>query len=193
MLPGAVSGAAQPTAQHDVTARLRRCGVAMRRKETDDADIPGDAVRCKAVRSGARLFRDTTPRQPRRVEHDSRAPVHRAPVCPTWQSWRVSRTPTMSTAKRRGAVAPALQAAPSLLASLDSQIVRRQRVSPATMAWNFLSPDLAPIDIGEVDDRRTISREHAPATTFICRAKRSFLLMTPRGERAGAVTRAANY
>ena len=30
MLPGAVWGAAQPTPQHDVTARLRRCGVAMR-------------------------------------------------------------------------------------------------------------------------------------------------------------------
>jgi hypothetical protein len=46
----------------------------------------------------------------------------------------------MSTAKRRGAVAPALHAAPSLLASLDSlnslnsQIVRRQRVSPTAMA-----------------------------------------------------------
>ncbi len=70
----------------------------------------------------------------------------------------------MATAKCRGAVAPALQAAPSLLASLDSQIVRRQRVSPAAMAWNFLPPDLAAIDIGEVDDRRTISRERAPAT-----------------------------
>jgi hypothetical protein len=57
-----------------------------------------------------------------------------------------------------------LQAAPSLLASFDSQIVRRQRVSPATMAWDFLSPDLAAIDIGEVDDRRTISAKHAPAT-----------------------------
>jgi hypothetical protein len=33
-----------------------------------------------------------------------------------------------------GTVAPALQAAPPLLSSVDSQIVRRQRVSPATMA-----------------------------------------------------------
>ena len=72
----------------------------------------------------------------------------------------------MSTTKRRGAVAPALQAAPSLLASLDSQIVRRQRVSPATVGWDLLTLDLAPIDIGEVDDRRTISREQAPATTY---------------------------
>jgi hypothetical protein len=32
------------------------------------------------------------------------------------------------------------------------------------MAWNFLPPDFAAIDIGEVDDRRTISREQAPAT-----------------------------
>jgi hypothetical protein len=32
------------------------------------------------------------------------------------------------------------------------------------MAWNFLPPDLSPIDMGEVNDRRTISGEHAPAT-----------------------------
>jgi hypothetical protein len=70
----------------------------------------------------------------------------------------------MSTTKRRGAVTPALQAAPSLLASVDSQIVLRQRVSPATMAWDILSPDSAAIDIGEVDDRRTINTNPAPAT-----------------------------
>jgi hypothetical protein len=73
----------------------------------------------------------------------------------------------MSIAKCRGALAPASQAAPSLLASLDSQIVRRQRVSPAAIAGDFLPPDLAAIDIGEVDDRRTISREQAPATKII--------------------------
>lgn len=73
----------------------------------------------------------------------------------------------MSTAKCRGAVPPALQAAPSLLASLDSQIVRRQRVSPATMAWDIFSPAFAAIDMGEVDDRRTISTNHAPATKII--------------------------
>ena len=70
----------------------------------------------------------------------------------------------MSTTKCRSAVAPALQAAPSLLALVDSQIVRRQWVSPATMAWDILAPDFAAIDIGEVDDRRTISTNHAPAT-----------------------------
>jgi hypothetical protein len=69
----------------------------------------------------------------------------------------------MSTAKRRGAVAPTLQAAPSLLASFDSQIVRRQRVSPATVARDFRARGFAAIDIGEVDDRRTISRDQAPA------------------------------
>jgi hypothetical protein len=68
----------------------------------------------------------------------------------------------MPTAKCRGAVAPALQAAPPLLASVDSQIVRRQRVSPATTAWNIRSPDFATIAIAEVDDRRTISTDHAP-------------------------------
>jgi hypothetical protein len=78
----------------------------------------------------------------------------------------------MSTAKYRGAVAPALQAAPSLLASVDSQIVLRQRVSPTTMAWDILSPDFAAIDIGEVDDRRTISTKHAPAT--ICNVLHPF-------------------
>jgi hypothetical protein len=74
---------------------------------------------------------------------------------------------SMSTTKCRRALARALQAAPSLLPSLDSQIVRRQRVSPATIAWNFLTPDLAAIDIAEVDDRRTISTKHAPATTIL--------------------------
>jgi hypothetical protein len=50
---------------------------------------------------------------------------------------------------------------------IDSQIVRRLWVSPATMPWYFLATDLAAIDTGEVDDRRTISRDHAPATTII--------------------------
>jgi hypothetical protein len=70
----------------------------------------------------------------------------------------------MSTTKRRCALAPALQAAPSLLALVDSQIVRRQWVPPAAVTWNFLAPGFAAIDIGEVDDRRTISTNHAPAT-----------------------------
>jgi hypothetical protein len=72
-------------------------------------------------------------------------------------------------AKRRGAVAPALQAAPSLLAWVDSQIVWRQCVSPATLAWDILPSDLAAIDIGEVHDRRTISTKHAPAIPSFCR------------------------
>jgi len=72
----------------------------------------------------------------------------------------------MSTAKCRGALAPALQAAPSRLASVDSQIVRCQRVSLAAMARDLFPPDLAAIDIGEVDDRLTISREQAPATNY---------------------------
>ena len=75
------------------------------------------------------------------------------------------RSASMSTTKCRGAVAPALQAAPSLLASVDSQILRRQWVSPATMGGDILAPDFAAIDIGKVDDRRTISTNHAPATT----------------------------
>jgi hypothetical protein len=70
----------------------------------------------------------------------------------------------MSTAKCRGATTPALQTTPSLLASIDSKILRRQWVSPATMAGDILAPDFAAIDIGEVDDRRTISTNHAPAT-----------------------------
>jgi len=37
-------------------------------------------------------------------------------------------------------------------------------MSSATAGWDFLTPDSASIDIGEVDDRRTISREHAPAS-----------------------------
>jgi len=70
----------------------------------------------------------------------------------------------MSPTKCRGALAPALQAAPSLLRLIESQIVRRQRVSAAAMAWNIVTPDFAAIDIGEVNNRRTITREQAPAT-----------------------------
>jgi hypothetical protein len=46
-------------------------------------ECPGDAVRCKAVRSGARLIWDKNRHQPNRGELDSPAPVHRARVCPT--------------------------------------------------------------------------------------------------------------
>jgi hypothetical protein len=60
-----------------------------------------------------------------------------------------------------------IAAAPPLLALVDSQTVRCQRMSPATMAWEILPPVFAAIDVGEVDDRRTISREHAPATKII--------------------------
>jgi hypothetical protein len=42
-----------------------------------------------------------------------------------------------------------LLAAPPLLALVDSQIVRRQLVSLAAMTWNFLPPDLSPIDMGK--------------------------------------------
>jgi hypothetical protein len=117
------------------------------------------------MRSGAHATWDSDRHQPSRGEHDSRAPVHRRQTALPWQSWTLSCTTIMSPTKCRGALTPALQAAPSLLAWLDSQIVRRQQVSPAAMAWNSLPPDFAPIDIGEVDDRRTISRDQAPATT----------------------------
>jgi hypothetical protein len=40
---------------------------------------------------------------------------------------------------------------------VDSQIVRRQRVSLSTIAWDILSPDFAAIDIGEVHDRRLLT------------------------------------
>jgi hypothetical protein len=98
----------------------------------------------------------TTPHQPSRVGSDPIvAPlfIGTLPTLPC-RSWRFSRS----------AIPPTLQAAPSLLALVDSQIARRQRVSLATMAWDILSPDFAAIDIGEVDDRRTISTNPAPAT-----------------------------
>jgi hypothetical protein len=47
-----------------------------------------------------------------------------------------------------------------------ARIAGSARVSPATMVWDILSPGFAAIDIGEVDDRRTISTNHAPATNF---------------------------
>ena len=49
-----------------------------------------------------------------------------------------------------GAVASALQATPSLLASFDSQIVRGQPMSPAATVRDFRAPDFAAIDIREV-------------------------------------------
>jgi hypothetical protein len=70
----------------------------------------------------------------------------------------------MSTPKYRRALAPALQAAPSIFPLIEPHVVRRQRVSPATMAWDLLRWDFATIEIREVDDRRIISREQAPAT-----------------------------
>jgi hypothetical protein len=70
----------------------------------------------------------------------------------------------MSATKCRRALAPALQATPSLRALINSQIVRRQRVSAPAMAWNIVTPDFAAIDVGEVNNRRTITREQAPAT-----------------------------
>jgi hypothetical protein len=94
------------------------------------------AVCCKAVRSGARLICHRTPRQPSRGEYESRAPVHRRRPALPWASWTFSRSATMSTAKCRGAVAPALQTAPSLLASVDSQIIRRQRC-PCHNGWGY--------------------------------------------------------
>jgi hypothetical protein len=146
----------------------------------------------------ARLIWDRTPHQPNRGEHDSRAPVHRRLPALPWRSWTFSRSATMSTTKCRGAVAPALQAAPPLLSSADSQIVPRQRVSPATMAWDILSLDFAAIDIGEVDDRRTISTNHAPATTCLFglphqTARRSARLLRKLANRAPATTRIPVY
>jgi hypothetical protein len=115
---------------------------------------------CKAVRSErpTDLGCDPAP------SDSGRAPVHRRLSALPWRSWTFSRSATLSRAKCRGAVAPASQAAPSLRASVDSQIVRRQRVSPAAMAWDIRSPSFAVINIGEVDGRRTISTNHAPAT-----------------------------
>jgi hypothetical protein len=114
-------------------------------------------------------------------------PAHRRPVIPTGngrdgantivaplflrglpalpsRSCRTSLSAITATTKRLGAVAPALQAAPSLLALIETQIVRRQRVSLATVARYLRARCFAAIDIGEVDDGRTISREQAPAT-----------------------------
>jgi hypothetical protein len=122
-----------------------------------------DAVCCEAVRSGARLIRDTTRHQTSRGGQDSR--VLFIGACPPYRAVMEILTQRVHIDDEcRGAVAPALQAAPPLLASHDSQIVPRQRVSPAPMAWDILAPDFAAINIGEVDNRCTVSTNHAPAT-----------------------------
>ena len=95
------------------------------------------------------------------------APLYlRGLPAPPSRSCRFSLSAIPSTTKCRGALAPAFQAAPALLTLIDPQIVRRQSVSLATMGWDFLPPDFATIDIVEVNDRRTISREQAPATNL---------------------------
>ena len=103
----------------------------------------------------------------RDVANTTVAPLFRwgVPALPS-RLCKLSTSAIPSTAKRRGALAPALQAAPPLLALIESQIVRRQQMSPATMAGDFRARAFAAIDIGEVDDRRTISRDQAPATTL---------------------------
>ena len=146
---------------------------------------PSDEMSCAGVYSaatGAPLIWNTIPHQASRAEDDSRAPIHRRlPALPWRHGSRESAA--ISTTKCRGAFAPALQAAPSLLAALDSQIVHRQQVSLAAMGWDILPPDLAAIDIGEVDDRRTISRERDPATHQ--RARRASRLS--RSKRAATI------
>jgi hypothetical protein len=67
-----------------------RFWAAKRRMARTAVECPGDAVRCKAVRSGARLIWDKNRHRPTRGEHDSRAPVHRRQRALLWQSWRFS-------------------------------------------------------------------------------------------------------
>jgi len=58
----------------------------------------------------------------------------------------------MSAAERRGALPSALQAAPSLLARVDPQVLRAQGVSPATAVRDILLADFAWLWIGEADE-----------------------------------------
>jgi hypothetical protein len=121
-----------------------------------------DRAAQEPMRSGAQATWDSDPHQPRGASSTAALLFSGLLSALPCQSWTFSPTAAISTAKCRGALTPALQAAPSLLASLDSQIVRRQRLSAAAMARDILPPHLPAIDIGEVDDRRTTSREQAP-------------------------------
>jgi hypothetical protein len=63
---------------------------------------PGDALRCKVVRSGTNLEYDL--HQPSPGKHDSRASVHRRIPAVPWRSWRFSRR---RPCRRRNAAARA--------------------------------------------------------------------------------------
>jgi len=61
----------------------------------------------------------------------------------------------MSAAKCGATLASALETAPPLLALVDAHVLRRQKVPPATAAWDLGAPDLAAIDVRKSDDHRT--------------------------------------
>jgi hypothetical protein len=76
----------------------------------------------------------------------------------------------MPATKCSSTLSSTLQTAPPPLPVVDSQILGGQQVPPAAVAWDVLPPNREAIDSREVDDRRTISRNRAPATTFLARA-----------------------
>jgi hypothetical protein len=72
----------------------------------------------------------------------------------------------MTAAERRRPLASALQAAPSLSTGIEAQVLWGHQMPPPTAVRDTLASDFSQIGIGEVDDRRTISRKHAPATNL---------------------------
>jgi hypothetical protein len=118
------------------------------------------------MRSGARLIRDKIRHQPSRGEYDGRAAVHRRlPAVPcghgeshTARSCRGRNAAARSRAHCRQRHRPRFGRFADCPAS---------GVSLAAMAWISSRRILRRCDIGEVEDRRTFSTRHAPATNQI--------------------------
>ncbi len=72
---------------------------------------------------------------------DSSAAVHRRTVRPTL--WGILGTGSVAAAECSGALSSALETAPSLLASINPHIFRRQRMPSPTAVRDTLPPDLA--------------------------------------------------
>jgi hypothetical protein len=72
----------------------------------------------------------------------------------------------LSTPKCRSAFATTLPTPPAALALINPEVVRRELMPVATMAGDFGAAGLAALlDVRKRNHERTISRNHAPATT----------------------------
>jgi hypothetical protein len=83
----------------------------------------------------------------------SLASTHRCwRALPSSSMGEFSGSASTSEAKRGGTLAAALKAVPPMLAVVDTQIFRAQRMPPTALAWDLLPPDRQAIGFGKADD-----------------------------------------